>query len=1037
MSSGTELPSGTVTFLFTDIEGSTRLVQQLGASYADVLGRHQAVLRAAVADHSGREVDTQGDSFFIAFRRATDAVLAAIDAQRALAGEAWPEGGAVRVRMGIHTGEPLVGDERYVGIGVHRAARIAAIGHGGQILVSQATRELLRDDPPPDVSLLDLDEHQLKGIAQPERVYQLVAPGLASAFAPLKTSAPATRRWSRRRLGVATGAIVIAAVVGLIVLTRGHSGTAHAAGPLPANSLGVVDERSGKIVAEIPVGQSPSGVAVGEGSYWVTNTDDQTVSRIDPKSNEVVQTIKVGAGPAGVAVGGGAVWVANALDGTISRIDPATNDVVQTIRVGAGPIALTFGSGALWVVNSTDGTVSRIDATPGKVAGVFPAGFGASGIASGGGAIWVTSYASGTLRRLDLRTGATVATINVGDGPRAVSTGTGGVWVANALGATVSRVDPRTNQVAATVPLGDAPSSVATAANGTWVATRQTGSLTLLRADGTVARTLHLGNRLAGMALDGDKILVAVRSSGAEHRGGTLRATTGCCVDTIDPTLAYDPFSWSILSGVYDGLVTFERTGGSDGTKLVPDLATAIPTPTDGGLTYTFQLRPGILYSDGSPVRARDFRRALERLFSVPSPDGHGAPYANFYANLVGGAACTKRPRGCDVSRGVVTDDAARTVTFHLARADSDFLYKLALPAASALPSNMPAHDVGAHPAPGTGPYSIVRYRRGRELTLTRNPRFHEWSAAAQPAGYPDRIVVSFGGTQSAATAAVANGRADYTDGVEPPARLRELQTRFAAQLHTNPTASTWYFVLNVTTPPFDDIRVRRALNHAVDRNAFITPDLAEGGTRPTCQVLPPNFPGFQRYCPYGRATEDGSPSEPDLPTARRLIRASGTRGTAVTVWAPTFAREQSAYLVRVLALLGYRATLHIVPFDDYFAKVNSPRVQVGFYGWVADYPAGSNFIGPLFTCAEIGKTNGSRFCDPAFDRRVARALDLQSRDPGAANASWARLDREVVDRALIVPMLNPGSTAFVSKRVGNVQYNPQWGTLLDQLWVK
>ncbi|HMI28761.1 MAG TPA: adenylate/guanylate cyclase domain-containing protein, partial [Gaiellaceae bacterium] len=156
MSSAAERPTGTVTFLFTDIEGSTRLLKQLRDEYGTVLADHQRIVRDALAAHDGWEIDTQGDSFFAAFRRAKDAVGAAVDAQRALAAHDWPGDTQLRVRMGMHTGEPAVGGERYVGLGVHRAARIAAAGHGGQVLVSQTTRELLRDDPPPDVSLQDL-----------------------------------------------------------------------------------------------------------------------------------------------------------------------------------------------------------------------------------------------------------------------------------------------------------------------------------------------------------------------------------------------------------------------------------------------------------------------------------------------------------------------------------------------------------------------------------------------------------------------------------------------------------------------------------------------------------------------------------------------------------------------------------------------------------------------------------------------------------------------------------------------------------------
>jgi class 3 adenylate cyclase len=161
------LPSGTVTFLFTDIEGSTRLLRQLGERYAEVVGRHDRLVRAACDDHGGREINTQGDAFFVAFERARDAVAAAVQAQRALAAELWPEGVGVRVRMGLHTGEPMVGATNYLGLAVHRAARICALGHGGQILLSSATREILEDDLRPAIAFRDLGEHRLLGWRSP------------------------------------------------------------------------------------------------------------------------------------------------------------------------------------------------------------------------------------------------------------------------------------------------------------------------------------------------------------------------------------------------------------------------------------------------------------------------------------------------------------------------------------------------------------------------------------------------------------------------------------------------------------------------------------------------------------------------------------------------------------------------------------------------------------------------------------------------------------------------------------------------------
>jgi eukaryotic-like serine/threonine-protein kinase len=185
-----ELPTGTVTFLFTDIEGSTRLLKRLGARYANVLEEHHRLLRTALAEFDGREVDTQGDALFVAFPRAKDAVAGAVAAQNSLAAHPWPDGADVQVRMGIHTGEPIVGSDRYVGVGVHKAARICSAGHGGQILLSSVTRALVEDDLPGRTSLRDLGEHLLKDLERPERVFQLVVEGLPHQFPALKTVEP-------------------------------------------------------------------------------------------------------------------------------------------------------------------------------------------------------------------------------------------------------------------------------------------------------------------------------------------------------------------------------------------------------------------------------------------------------------------------------------------------------------------------------------------------------------------------------------------------------------------------------------------------------------------------------------------------------------------------------------------------------------------------------------------------------------------------------------------------------------------------------
>jgi class 3 adenylate cyclase len=180
------LPSGTVTFLFTDIEGSTELLRKLGDAYGSLLGEERRILRETLGAAGGSEIDTQGDAFFFSFARARDAVAGAVGAQRALGEHEWPHDVEVKVRMGLHTGEPAVGDEGYVGLDVVRAARICSAGHGGQILISETTRALLGSDLPDGVTLLDLGGQELKDIGE-ERIFHLALDGQAQSYAPLKT----------------------------------------------------------------------------------------------------------------------------------------------------------------------------------------------------------------------------------------------------------------------------------------------------------------------------------------------------------------------------------------------------------------------------------------------------------------------------------------------------------------------------------------------------------------------------------------------------------------------------------------------------------------------------------------------------------------------------------------------------------------------------------------------------------------------------------------------------------------------------------
>ncbi|MGN6166759.1 MAG: ABC transporter substrate-binding protein, partial [Solirubrobacteraceae bacterium] len=767
-----------------------------------------------------------------------------------------------------------------------------------------------------------------------------------------------------------------------------------------------------------------------------------TVSRIDPATHAVVQTIPVGSTPGGIAVGAGAVWVANNFRGTVSRIDPAVNRVVQTIPVGNGPSGVAVGDGWVWVTNSSDGTLSRIDPVNDTASKPIALGGSATDVAAGFGSVWVSDEANGRVVRVDPQTNQVTQSINVGTGPSAITVGDRSVWVTNSLDGTVSRIDPQTNHVAAAITVGNTPNAIAAGAGGVWVADEFGATVVRISpTTNTVARTVPVGNSPRGLAISGGLVWVGAQGSGANHRGGTLTALQNLPFGSSDPESNTTTLSLAPTFTLYmtnDGLTAFKRVGGSDGAEVVPDLAMTIPTPTDGGKTYTFTLRRGIRYSNGQPLRPEDFRRAIERSFKVGR--------SNYYENIVGGASCLAHPSRCDLKRGIVTNDATGTVTFHLVAADPELPYKLAVFTAFAVPPGTPNHDTGTHPPPATGPYEIVSDTH-RQVTLVRNPYFHEWSHGAQPDGYPDRIVWRIGASPQAEVTAVEHGHADYTPDLTLANRLRDVKTHFPSLLKENLADETLLLGLNTRVVPFDDLRVRRALNYAVDRAKLA--QLLGQDSRPTCQTLPPYIPGYRPYCPYTlNPNHSGIWSGPDLAKARALIATSGTRGTPITIWIPPASafgdfNPAGRYLVSLLDQLGYPTHLKYNASPHQLADSRT-KAQAFLGPLAAAYPAASQYLGPQpgTTCKSFvpdstSNPNWLEFCDPHFDATVHSALAAEAAGSPRATTLWTAADKQFTDQAPVVAFATPRVIDLVSHRVGDYQYNPQLSVLLDQLWVR
>jgi class 3 adenylate cyclase len=518
------LPSGTVTFLFTDIEGSTQLLKQLGRDvYEGVLADHARIVREAVATHHGRVVDTQGDGFFIAFQAARDAVGAAVAAQREIAGWPWPEGAAIRVRMGLHSGEPKAGDDRYVGIGVHRGARVSALAHGGQILISDATRVLVEDDLPQGVFLRDLGEVRLKDFDRPERIAQLTAEGLQMEFPPLAGVRPVTQPSARRRRSVLVSMLagVVAAAVSIPVFALGQGSKGTVAG---AESLLRIDPRKATVSKGIDVPGRPAAVTTCAASVFVASLNGY-VFEIDPRTSKPypifiggkpgdishvgslatvvrgppqhsVTVIDAGTGTpsapfalpgapsasATVTTYGNDIWIANPGKHELEQIRSPYTGIARTISLPplttrahrtAGYSGIAAGEGALWVVgNEFNRTLWRVDPATRRVT-TIPLSFAPRAVAAGYGGVWIVDRRGNAIVRVDPKTGRLGRRIPVGSSPRAVTVGAGFVWVANELSGSISRIDPKRSVVKVT-EVGGHPIALATGLGAIWVVRRTT-----------------------------------------------------------------------------------------------------------------------------------------------------------------------------------------------------------------------------------------------------------------------------------------------------------------------------------------------------------------------------------------------------------------------------------------------------------------------------------------------------------------------------------------------------------------------------------
>jgi peptide/nickel transport system substrate-binding protein len=469
-------------------------------------------------------------------------------------------------------------------------------------------------------------------------------------------------------------------------------------------------------------------------------------------------------------------------------------------------------------------------------------------------------------------------------------------------------------------------------------------------------------------------------------------------IDFLDPALSYTVQGWSIMWNVYLPLLGYKHVNGPAGATLVPYLAKAMPTVTNGGKTYTFMLRKGLKYSDGTPIKASDLKATLERDFKVDSPG------VGFFGGIVGASACGSNPKTCNLT-GVTADDGTGKITINLTAPQGDFEYIMATTFAALVPAGSPDKDQSTTPLPSSGPYSIQSYKPNKQAIVVRNPNFKASNFGGNvPAGNPDKMTIDILGDPSVALTRTLNGQEDYDFQQPPVDRLSELQSKHANQIKVYTPANTFYFFMNNRQAPFNDVNIRKAVNFAINRQAMVR---VQGGlASPTENILPPTYPQYKKtnYYPH------------NLAKAKQLVQAAGDVGKSVTVWTDDNearrAPEMGQYMVGVLNSIGFKAKLKTINAQVYWTTVGNQatKAQIGFADWFQDYPHPLDWIDVLLNGTRITKTHNNNYADfsvPAINNGIAQLKRQPTLTP-QVNKGWATLANTIMKNyAPWAPYLN------------------------------
>jgi peptide/nickel transport system substrate-binding protein len=478
--------------------------------------------------------------------------------------------------------------------------------------------------------------------------------------------------------------------------------------------------------------------------------------------------------------------------------------------------------------------------------------------------------------------------------------------------------------------------------------------------------------------------------------------------DYLDPGLSDTAEGWGVMWNVYLPLLGYRHANGEAGAKLVPYLAAALPRISHDRRTYRLTLREGLRYSDGSKVKASDFKTTVERAFLLDSAG------AAFFRNIVGAKEYAENPQKLKGGiRGIIVDDSTGSIEIRLVEPQADFANVLASEFAAPVPADAPPTDTSLHPLPSTGPYEITSYQPRSRIVEQRNPHFQAWRFhGIVPVGNPDRVTWDIVPNASVALHRVLTGKDDWMSYYQVPGkRLPAIEEKHKTRLRIFTPPNLMYFFMNTRVPPFTSLKVRRAVNYAISRRWLKR--LAGGLAHTTENILPPGYPSFRRHTLYRH----------DLRKAKRLVRESGYAGKRVFVWNHDVPADRpfTKYLKAVLNQIGFHATEKVVTAGSYWTTIGNQktRAQIGFADWVQDFPHPLDWFA-LLDGSTITQTHNSNYANFDVGRinRQIQALTRPKKLTPKVNREWAALDRRVMRLAPWAPFLNQEATDFFSARV-------------------